>query len=101
MDEGKSSSPAMLATQSKVIWLNGAIEGANKKGGNYEAVVAQEQPAARRKLTKDERQQEMPLVAGKAGERPSAEELGATSEPITPAKVAELTAKQFEGKPSF
>lgn len=104
LSEGKSSSPAMLSTQAKTIWLSGVIEGAKKQGGNYEAVVAQEQPAARRKPAKDERQQEMPLSAGNAAERPerpSAEALGATYEPITPSKVEELAAKQFAGRPSF
>lgn len=104
---GHATSPATIANQSKVIWLNGVIEGAKKKGGNYEA-IAEEQPAARRKPTKDDRQQEMPLPSGVKGEtppeRPSAEDLGATTEAVTPSKLEALTQEHLLGsqtRPSF
>lgn len=42
LHKGDVTSPEMLAAQSRMIWLNGAIEGANKKGGNYDAVIAKE-----------------------------------------------------------
>jgi hypothetical protein len=69
LDQGKSSSPGMLATQSKVIWLNGVIEGAKKKGGNYEAVIAGEMDAPTEKsvitpVTESKSEPSLPTVAG-------------------------------------
>ena len=60
LDSGK---PEMPAEFGKVIWLNGALEGAARKGPNYESVVtrrrAAEGPAALRKKGKAGEQEEM------------------------------------------
>lgn len=86
------SKEALARLQRRVTWAK------------EEGLLGEEPPAARRKLTQDERQQEMPLAAGVKGERPSAEELGATAEAVTPAKLEALTQEHLQrrqARPSF
>ncbi len=85
----KAGQPVMPPEFGKVIWLNGAIEGALRKGPNYESVVTGRRggPAALRKKGKPGEQEEMFGAVTQKG--------GPGGEDVQPVSAAQAGATEF------